>query len=379
MWAATEAQSFGRGGISAVVRATGMDHKTIQRGVRELDEPNPPSFEQIRKPGGGRKSLAESDPKILKDLEDLVEPVVRGDPESALRWVAKSTYHLADELSFQGHSVSQRSIAGLLKAAGYSLQANSKVNEGGNHPDRNKQFEYINNQVLKYQSKHQPVISVDTKKKENIGNFKNHGSEYSKKGHPTEVNTYDFPDKELGKVAPYGVYDVAQNKGWVSVGVTADTAEFAVESIRAWWKEMGRACYGKVKELLITADGGGSNGTRVKLWKLELQKLANELHLDIHVCHFPPGTSKWNKIEHKLFSFISQNWRGKPLIDRATVINLISNTTTRQGLIVKARLDTKIYQKGIKVTETEMKTINLAPDEFHGEWNYTIQPNGHTY
>jgi hypothetical protein len=378
MWAATEADSLGRGGLATVCRATGLDHKTVQRGLSELDNPALP-VEQIRKAGGGRKSLAESDPKILADLETLVEPLVRGDPESRLRWVAKSTYRLAEELKLWGHKVSQRSVSSLLLAADYSQQANAKVNEGRQSPDRNAQFEHINSQAIKYQSLGQPVISVDAKKKELIGNFKNNGKEWRLKGQPRKVNVYDFIDKDLGKVAPYGVYDLSRNEGWVNVGIDHDTAQFAVESIRVWWKEMGRARYPKAKEILITADGGGSNSSRTKLWKLELQKLANELNLDFHVCHFPPGTSKWNKIEHKLFSFISQNWKGQPLTDRATVVNLIASTTTKQGLTVKARLDTKAYPKGIKVSDKELKTINLQRDAFHGDWNYTIKPNGNTY
>jgi len=291
-----------------------------------------------------------------------------------LLWTAKSTRNIANELSKKDFKISHSKVCDLLKKSGYSLQANKKTNEGGGHPDRNAQFEFINKKAKGFQKKNQPIISVDTKKKENIGNFKNNGKEYCKKKKPNEVNVYDFVDKKLGKVAPYGVYDIVQNKGWVNVGISSDTAEFAVESIRTWWQEMGKPIYPKAKEIFITADGGGSNGSRVRLWKLELQKLANELNIKIHVSHFPPGTSKWNKIEHKMFSFISQNWRGKPLIDGATVVNLISNTKTKSGLEIKARLDERQYEKGIKVSDEELEKINIKKDKFHGEWNYAVSP-----
>lgn len=324
IWAATEAKSYGWGGISAVSRATGIDHKTIRTGLIELNDKNKLAVNLIRKKGGGRKKVKETNPNIIKSLESLVEPATRGDPESPLRWTSKSTYKLAAELTDKGMKVSHPTVGRLLSELGYSLQANKKTQEGGKHPDRNAQFEYINEKTKTFQECKQPVISVDTKKKENIGNLKNNGKEYCKTRNPTEVKVYDFIDKKLGKVAPYGIYDIIQNKGWVNVGISSDTAEFAVESIRTWWHEMGKSMYPKAKEILITADCGGSNGYRVRLWKWELHKLADELNMTIHVSHFPPGTSKWNKIEHKMFSFISKNWRGKPLIDRATVINLIS-------------------------------------------------------
>jgi len=375
IWAATEAKSIGWGGIAVVSRATGMDHKTIQKGITELNIQDRLDSDCVRKEGGGRKKLTVSCPDVIKDLESLVEPVTSGDPESPLRWTSKSTYKLADELKNKGHQIGQRSVCELLKTLGYSLQANKKVKEGNSHQDRNAQFEYINEKIKRFQESNQPVISVDTKKKENIGNFKNNGREYHKKGKPCEVNVYDFKDKNLGKVAPYGVYDITQNKGWVNVGITNDTAEFAVESIRIWWQEMGSIKYQGTKEILITADCGGSNGYKVRLWKLELQKLANELKMTINISHFPPGTSKWNKIEHKMFSFISQNWRGKPLVDRATVVNLIGNTRTNKGLEIRARLDENLYKKGIKVTDKEFQTIKLEMCDFHGEWNYKIHPN----
>lgn len=375
IWSAVEAKNYGWGGISAVYAITGIDHKTIRAGIKELNDDNKLTGKRIRKPGGGRKKLQDINPNIMKDLESLVEPVTRGDPESPLRWTSKSSYKLANELSEQGNKVSQRTVCNLLKDLDYSLQGNRKTKEEGNKTDRDGQFKHINEKTQKFQRAQQPVISVDTKKKENIGNFKNNGKEYCPKGKPIEVNVYDFIDKELGKVSPYGVYDIMHNKGWVNVGISSDTAEFAVESIRSWWKEMGEEKYPDAREILITADCGGSNGYRSRLWKKELQKLANELNRTIHVSHFPPGTSKWNKIEHKMFSFISQNWRGKPLLDRVTVVNLISNTKTEKGLEIKARLDEKHYEKGIKVSDDELAKINLQNDEFHGEWNYRISPN----
>ena len=374
IWAATEAKSYGHGGIIILSRVTGLDRKTVRVGIKELDSPNKLEKNRIRKKGGGRKNITETNPDIVKSLKLLVDPVTRGDPESPLLWTAKSTRNLADELSKKDSKISHSKVCDLLKKSGYSLQANKKTNEGGDHPDRNEQFEYINKKVRDFQKWNQPVISVDTKKKENIGNFKNSGKEYHKKKNPEEVNVYDFVDKKLGKVAPYGVYDIVQNKGWVNVGISSDTAEFAVESIRTWWQEMGKPIYPTAKKIMITADGGGSNGSRVRLWKTELQKLANELNVEIHVSHFPPGTSKWNKIEHKMFSFISQNWRGKPLINRATVISLISNTKTKTGLEIKARLDEKEYKKGIRISDQELKNVNLQKNEFHGEWNYAISP-----
>lgn len=375
IWAATEAKSYGRGGISLVSRATGLRYKTIKRGFIELEGQESLEGERIRRVGGGRKRQATKDPTLLQALETLVEPVSRGDPESPLRWTCKSTYKLSEELQNQGHQICQRSVCSRLQELGYSLQAPRKTQEGTQeHPDRNAQFEYINEKVKAFQHQNQPVISVDTKKKEKLGNFKNPGKEYHQKGHPPEVNVYDFLDKRKGKAVPYGVYDMTHDKGWVNVGISHDTAEFAVESIRSWWQQMGKALYPEAMELLITADCGGSNGYRLRLWKVELQKLATELTLTIHVSHFPPGTSKWNKIEHRLFSFISKNWRGRTLIDRATVVNLISHTKTKTGLEVKARLDERGYQKGIKVSDKELAAVNLQRDEFHGEWNYKIRP-----
>ncbi len=349
IWAASEAKSCGWGGVTAVYNATGISRTTIKMGILELEAKNRLDNNRIRKEGGGRKKLKDINPSIINELESLVEPITRGDPESPLLWTSKSSYKLADELTARGTKVSQRTICDLLKELGYSLQSNKKTKEGGDHPDRDAQFEYINEKTKEFQRNKQPVISVDTKKKENIGNFRNNGKDYCKKKQPTEVNVYDFIDKELGKVSPYGVYDVLQNKGWVNVGISSDTAEFAVESIRTWWQEMGKPIYPEAREIFINADCGGSNGYRTKLWKRELQKLANELNMIIHVSHFPPGTSKWNKIEHRMFSFISQNWRGKPLIDRATVVNLISNTKTKKGLEIRARLDERHYEKGINV------------------------------
>jgi hypothetical protein len=339
-----------------------------------LETDHPLSSERIRKPGGGRKSLTVTQPELLHALEALVEPVTRGDPESPLRWTSKSTYKLAAELTQQDYQVGQRTVCQLLAALGYSLQANRKTREGASHPDRDAQFASINEMVKEFQHRGQPVISVDTKKKEKIGNFKNSGREYCPKGRPQEVKVYDFLDKALGKVIPYGVYDLTQNTGWVSVGITHDTAQFAVESIRHWWYEMGRPVYPAAQEILVTADCGGSNGYRVRLWKVELQHLANELQVILQVCHFPPGTSKWNKIEHKMFSYISQNWRGKPLLTRETVVNLIGNTTTKTGLEIQVRLDQRSYKKGIKVSDEEFNQVNIEKADFHGEWNYRIHP-----
>ena len=374
IWAATEAKSYGWGGITLVSQATGIAPKTIRRGLLELEDPKRLSGTRIRKSGGGRKKLKEKHPSLLQDLEALVDPITRGDPESPLLWTCKSTYNLAEELKAQHYEISQRTVYRVLSGLGYSLQANKKTKEGSHHPDRNAQFEHIYTSVVSFQKNHKPVISVDTKKKENIGNFKNNGKEYCQKRHPTEVNGHDFPDKKLGKVSPYGGYDVSKNKGWVSVGISHDTAEFAVNTIRSWWYKMGQSFYEHSDRILITADCGGSNGHRVRLWKRELQKLANELDMIIYVCHFPPGTSKWNKIEHKMFSYISKNWRGKPLIRRETVVNLIGNTKTKKGLEIQAQLDENIYEKGIKVTDEEINTLNIEKEEFHGEWNYAILP-----
>ncbi len=374
MWSATEAKSFGWGGITVVSEATGIDTKTIRKGVLELDDKKKDTGTRIRSAGGGRKKLTETHKKLFDDLESLVEPDSRGDPESPLRWTSKSTYKLSEELKRRGYSVCQRTVCSLLADLDYSLQSNKKTKEGANHPDRDAQFRYIYKQVKYFQSRNNPVISVDTKKKENIGEFKNAGSEYHRKGTPVEVKVHDFQDKKLGKVSPYGVYDVSKNKGWVNVGISADTSEFAVHSIRCWWYLMGKKAYPRASELLITADGGGSNGHRVRLWKVELQKLARELEVEICVCHFPPGTSKWNKIEHKMFSYISKNWRGKPLITRETVVKLIASTKTTKGLEIQSMLDENVYEKGIKVTDKELAAVNLVKADFHGEWNYAILP-----
>lgn len=374
IWAATEARSLGWGGITLVHQATGIAPKTIRRGLTELTVQELLEDSRIRKTGGGRKKLTEKAKNLKKDLEALLEPVTRGDPETPLRWTCKSTHNLANELKKKGYCISQPTVCTLLTELGYSLQANRKINEGGTHPDRNRQFRYINRKTKVFQQQNQPVISVDTKKKENIGNFKNSGQEYHKKGQAPAVNVYDFIDKKKGKVAPYGVYDLSQNNGWVSVGVSSDTARFAVNSIRRWWNEMGKLTYPGARKLYITADCGGSNGNRNRLWKVELQTLANDLNLVIHVSHFPPGTSKWNKIEHRMFSFISKNWRGRPLVDRATVVNLIAHTRTDTGLVIQAGLDETIYEKGIKVSDKKLARVNLRRFKFHGEWNYKISP-----
>ena len=374
IWAATEAKSFGWGGITVVSEATGIDPKTIRKGLLELDDKQRIAPNRIRATGGGRKKLTERHASLLEDLELLVDPASRGDPESPLRWTSKSTYKLSEELQKKGYGVCQRTVYSLLTDLDFSLQSNKKTKEGTNHPDRDAQFQYIYERVKYFQAHDNPVISVDTKKKENIGEFKNEGREYHKKNSPIEVNVHDFANKNLGKVSPYGVYDISKNKGWVNVGISADTAEFAVHSIRCWWYTMGKKAYPRSKALLITADCGGSNGHRVRLWKVELQKLSTELKSEISVCHFPPGTSKWNKIEHKMFSYITKNWRGKPLISRETVIKLIANTSTTKGLEIRAMLDENVYEKGIKVTDEELASVNLVQADFHGEWNYTIMP-----
>lgn len=374
MWAAAEAKSFGWGGITVVSEATGVDPKTIRKGLLEIDDKRRVPADRIRNTGGGRKKLTETHKHLLNDLDSLVDPESRGDPESPLRWTSKSTYKLSEELNRKGYGVSQRTVYNLLRDLDYSLQSNKKMREGTNHPDRDAQFQYIYKRVKHFQSQNQPVISVDTKKKENIGEFKNEGREYHKKGLPIAVNMHDFADKNLGKVSPYGVYDISKNKGWVNVGISADTAEFAVHSIRCWWYIMGKKVYPRTRELLITADCGGSNGYRVRLWKVELQKLSTELDLAIYVCHFPPGTSKWNKIEHKMFSYITKNWRGKPLITREAVVNLVASTKTKKGLEILSLLDENVYEKGVKVTDEELAAVNLVQADFHGEWNYTISP-----
>lgn len=374
-FAAAEALAAGHGGVAAVSRATGIARSTIQRGLAELrDEAVPAAADRVRRKGGGRKSLAATDPTLLSDLRALVEPVTRGDPMAPLLWTAKSLRKLATELQACGHRIGHNVVAKLLRDLGYSLQANRKTLEGASHPDRDAQFAYINDQVKDALAADQPAISVDTKKKELVGDFKNNGREYRPKGDPEKVRVHDFKIPELGRAAPYGVYDIADNTGWVSVGIDHDTASFAVNSIRRWWQTMGQKRYPDARRLVITADGGGSNGSRVRLWKIELQTLANELDLEITVCHLPPGTSKWNKIEHRLFSFITQNWRGKPLVSYQTIVQLIAATTTKTGLTVTSELDTNSYPKGIKVADAEMDAINLQPHSFHGEWNYTIKP-----
>lgn len=379
-WAAAEARELGWGGISAVARATGLSRPTIHAGLRELDQsPRQRAVEsgRVRRPGGGRKLLKDVDPGLLSALEMLIAPVTRGDPESPLRWTCKSTRRLAEELTRQEHPIGPRTVAGLLKGAGYSLQGNRKTREGSSNPDRNAQFEHINAKVIAFHKQRQPVISVDTKKKELVGDFKNGGREWRPKGTPEDVRVHDFIDKQLGKAIPYGVYDLASNEGWVSVGVTHDTARFAVASIRRWWIEMGATRFPRCRKLMITADGGGSNSSRNRLWKVALQDLADELDLPLHICHFPPGTSKWNKIEHRLFSFITQNWRGKPLVTLQAVVNLIASTTTRTGLRVKAALDTTHYETKIKIPNDELARVNLKRADFHGEWNYIISPRRH--
>jgi hypothetical protein len=375
--AAAESLAIGRGGVAAVSQATGMSRQVIRQGMAELRapvQPPTPRSSRIRRPGGGRKKTVDVDPTLLRDLEKLVDPTTRGDPESPLRWTCKSVRKLATALKQKGHRTSHRMVAVLLQKLGYSLQSNRKTREGGQHPDRNTQFEHINRKVKEYLKRGDPVISVDTKKKELVGDFKNNGQERQPKGQPEQVRVHDFADKKKGHVRPYGVYDLRRDEGWVSVGVDRDTATFAVESIRRWWRYMGESQYETAKQLLITADAGGSNGARVRLWKVELQKLADETGLRIAVCHFPPGTSKWNKIEHRMFCHISQNWRGRPLVSHEVIVNLIANTTTEKGLRVQSALDTGLYPKGVKVTDEELATVRLTPSSFHGDWNYSVAP-----
>lgn len=375
LWCANEALAVGFGGVSYVALATGVSRTTITEGVKEISGKKNLPKQGIRRKGGGRKQKTEKDESLKRDVEKLVEPETLGDPESPLKWTSKSTRKIANELNSAKKRASHSLVSRILSALGYSLQANRKTDEGTkDNPDRNAQFEFINKQTKEFQEKGYPVLSVDCKKKENVGNFKNQGKEYHKKGEPEQVNVYDFIDTTKGKVAPYGVYDLTKNIGWVNVGISSDTSAFAVQSIRTWWHTMGKQTYQRAEEVLITADCGGSNGYRVKLWKTELQKLATEIQKVIHVSHFPPGTSKWNKIEHKLFCFISKNWRGKPLIDRATVVNLIGNTRTETGLTVRAVLDEHQYAKGIKVSDEEFNAVKLEKDDFHGEWNYKIHP-----
>lgn len=376
--AAVEAKVLGHGGVKRVSLATGVARGSILAGIKELESPQralQDGARRVRRPGAGRKKLVERDPDVREVLERLVEPASRGDPQSPLRWTCKSLMQLARELSERGHAISHVSVGLLLKNMGYSLQGNRKTLEGASHPDRNAQFEYINDKTQAALGAGQPVISVDTKKKELVGRYQNGGKEWMPQGKPEQLKVYDFVDEALGRANPYGVYDVASNTGWVSVGTDHDTASFAVATIRRWWFAMGQATYPTAKELMIMADGGGSNGSRVRLWKLELQRLADELALTIRVSHFPPGTSKWNKIEHRLFSYISVNWRGQPLVSHEVIVNLIAATTTRKGLKVRAEIDDAHYEKGIKVTDTQFAAIRIARDDFQGEWNYVISPN----
>jgi transposase len=374
LWAAAEARSAGRGGIAATARATGMAVDTIRKGIAELQSGRSPGVGRVRRPGAGRPALTRSDPSLAADLERLVEAGTRGDPQLPLRWTSKSVRKLAEGLVELGHRVSYRTVARLLRSRGYSLQANRKTHEGADHPDRDAQFEHINLTAKAAIAAGQPVISVDTKKKELVGEFKNGGREWAPAGRPVQVNTHDFPSQAEGKAIPYGIYDIAHNEGWVSVGIDHDTSQFAAASILAWWQHLGARRFPDAETLTITADCGGSNSYRTRLWKTELQTLSDITGLAICVCHFPPGTSKWNKIEHRLFSYISINWRGKPLRSHQTVIDLITATTTRTGLNVCARLDENAYPDKIKVSDADMAQVNLARHDFHGEWNYTIKP-----
>lgn len=374
-WAATEAESIGRGGIAAVAEATGMSDRTVRNGIIEIREGRVVPTGQQRRTGGGRKPLEEDQPDLIDAIEALVEPTERGDPQSPLRWTCKSLTNLQAELRAQGYAVGRVKISEVLRSLGYSLQGNRKTREGKNHPDRDDQFKHINKRVKAYRRGGRPAISVDTKKKENLGEKANVGREYRPKGSPREVDTHDFPDKKKGKAIPYGVYDIDQNEAWVSIGISSDTGEFAVASIRRWWKELGRKRYRKPTRLLITADAGGSNGHRNRLWKLELQGLANETGMVIEVFHYPPGTSKWNKIEHRLFCHITRNWRGVPLETHQVVVNLVSSTRTNEGLEVHCWLDEGQYLKGRKITNTEMQSVCIKRNAFHGDWNYQILPN----
>ena len=374
LFAASEARAAGHGGIVAVSRATGIARSTIGRGLDDLQSEALQSSPRVRRPGGGAKPATETQPQLLETLKELVQSSIRGDPEAPLLWVSRSQRHLSAALAERGFTAGQKLVGRLLKRLDFSLQANVKTREGTNHPDRNAQFEHINAEVKAFQAAGQPVISVDAKKKENVGDFKNGGRELRPKGCPEPVQVHDFPNPELGKAVPYGIYDIAGNAGWVNVGISADTAVFSVESIRQWWYAVGVVRYPTAKRLMITADCGGSNGNRLRLWKRELQALADELAIEITVCHLPPGTSKWNRVEHRLFSFISMNWRAKPLLTYLVIVQLIASTTTDAGLTVACRLDTNIYEKGIKVSDAEMARLNIHPATFHGEWNYTIRP-----
>lgn len=374
-WAATEAMALGRGGIVAVAAATGLSDRTVKNGIQEIKTAVAVSPGRQRRPGGGRKPLEDHQPNLVQAVEKLVEPFELGDPQSPLRWTCKSLTNLQAELYAQGFQAGRTKIAGILVSLGYSLQSNRKTREGTDHPDRNKQFEHIARRVAACRRGGRPAISVDTKKKEVLGRKKNAGKEYRPKGTPVEVDTHDFPDPEFGKAVPYGVYDIKENEAWVSIGISSDTAEFAVEAIRRWWRELGQERYTNPRRVLITADSGGSNGHRNRLWKLELQRLANETGMTIEVCHYPPGTSKWNKIEHRLFCHITHNWRGVPLETHEIVVNLVSSTRTSEGLEVHCWIDDNTYETGRKVTDEEMKSVRLKRNTFHGDWNYEIQPN----
>lgn len=375
-WAGTEARALGRYGVTDTALATGLSRTTIYVGLAETQTARrrKAHASRIRRTGGGRKTVSQTDPTILKDLRSLIAPHTRGDPESLLCWSSKSTTKLTEALQAKGHTISTQTVWTLLQSFHYSMQGNRKANEGKKHQDRDAQFSHINDAATDSLRRGQPVVSVDAKKRELIGNYKNGGKEWHPKGKPTKVNTHDFPDEELGKVTPYGIYDFKRNEGWVNVGIDHNTAAFAVESIRRWWLYMGKDRYPKARELLITADSGGSNANRSRLWKVELQKLAEETGLTLHICHFPPGTSKWNKIEHRLFCHITANWRGRPLISRGMVVQLIGSVKTKAGLTVRAMLDENVYPTGIEILDEEMEQLSLEPEEFHGEWNYRIRP-----
>ena len=379
-WAAAEALSLGWGGVTAVAKATGLTRKSIHFGLRErkaeeVESAEAWSADRVRRPGGGRKPITYHQPKLVSALNDLVEPTARGDPGSPLRWSCLSTSHLSTTLRRAGYQVSPRKVSALLKQSGYSLQANRKKREGASHPDRNAQFEYINATASAFLRRRQPVISVDTKKKELVGDFKNAGREWRPAGQPVEVLVHDFPDPKIKKAIPYGVYDLERNEGWVSVGIDHDTARFATATIKRWWMKMGRERYPRAKDLLITADCGGSNSSRTRLWKVALQDLADDLGLRLTVCHFPPGTSKWNKIEHRMFCHITRNWRGRPLTSYAAIVQLIGKTTTRAGLRIRSELDRHTYPLREEVTPEQLARVNLRPANFHGDWNYTVRPN----
>jgi hypothetical protein len=377
LWAATEAEAAGWGGVAGVAEATGLSRPRIVRGIRELRQRGTTgglAAGRIRRPGAGPKRRADKDPTLLSDLDLLVDPATRGDPMSPLRWTCKSTRNLANALREKGHEISGQTVAELLREQGYSLQVNFKTREGSDHPDRNSQFEFINGLARSFSDRDQPVISVDTKKKELVGDFKNAGSEWQPAGTPEEVQMHDFPDPRVGKAIPYGVYDIRCNEGWVNVGMDHDTPDFAVQGIKAWWKHMGSRRYPNATDLMINADSGGSNSARSRGWKMALQNFADETGLRINVCHFPPGTSKWNKIEHRMFCHITRNWRGRPLVTHDIIVDLIANTTTQAGLTIKAKLDRRAYPTGIKITKAEFKTLNLQLWAFHGEWNYVIAP-----